>query len=112
MADTPRPLAVKLDRPARILQIRWSDGITCRYPWAFLRAHCPSAGERLARDHTEADPLSILTRVPSSELVDVRLVGAYALNLAWSDGHSAGIYTWPFLLQLAEDTSVEKSAIA
>jgi DUF971 family protein len=72
-----------------------------------LRAHCPSAGERLARENPNPDPLAVISRVPSSEIVDAKMVGSYAINFTWSDGHSAGIYTWDYLRALADDPAVE-----
>ena len=105
MPEPPRPTEIKLDKPARVLVVVWSDGLYCRYPWALLRAHCPSAGERTARE--QADPLAILKQIPSNDLSDIRLVGNYALSLTWADGHRAGIYTWEHLRRLADEDAVE-----
>ena len=103
------PARIRLDRPAKLLELQWPDGRTCRYPWTFLRSRCPSAGERHARMESKpADPLAVLDKVPSEEITDVRLVGSYALNFTWGDGHSAGIYTWDYLTALADDPRVEK----
>ena len=46
------------------------------------------------------------------EVTDVRMVGNYALNFTWADGHNAGIYTWELLRQLADSDQVDESAIA
>lgn len=35
------------------------------------------------------------------ELKKVEPVGSYALKLVFSDGHDSGIYTWPYLYELA-----------
>jgi DUF971 family protein len=106
--SAPAPSKIRLDRNAHILEIEWPDGRTCRYPWAFLRARCHSAGERTARASSEpVNPLSVLSKVPSEEITDVRLVGSYALNFTWADGHGAGIYTWDYLQTLAEDPRVQ-----
>lgn len=108
-ADAPYPVNVQLDRPQKQVVISWSDGFRMSYPWTFLRANCPSAGERVERE--EANPLAVLGKPPSSELVEVRVVGNYALGLTWSDGHNAGIYTWELLRQLGEDDRVATEAI-
>jgi DUF971 family protein len=103
------PANIRLDRNARVLEIAWPDGRTCRYPWAFLRSRCPSAGERMARmDESPRDPLAVLSKMPSEEIKEIRLVGSYALGFTWGDGHGAGIYTWDYLNTLAEDARVEK----
>jgi DUF971 family protein len=107
---TARPTKVQLDRPGRRLVVEWADGFRTSYPWSFLRAKCPSAGETTARE--VSNPLAVLGKIPSAELVDVRMVGAYAINLTWADGHSAGIYTWDYLQTLAESDEVATTAIA
>lgn len=33
----------------------------------------------------------------SDELVSMDLVGNYALQMTWKDGHKYGIYSWEFL---------------
>lgn len=101
-----RPVRLQLDKPAQSLVIEWSDGVRHRFPWNYLRAHCPSANEKASRDEAARNPLSVLRSVPSTELVSIRQVGHYALGLTWSDGHSAGIYTWEYLQQLANDPHV------
>ena len=106
------PVAVRLDKPARLLIIDWDDGVRCNYPWDYLRARCPSAGERVARENVDVDPLAILAAMPSHDIVELRMVGAYALNVTWADGHNAGIYTWEYLQQIADDPAVEQTALA
>lgn len=110
MTESVQPLKIQLDKSERRLVIVWSDGFRNSFPWAFLRAHCPSAGEKVARE--DANPLAVLNKVPSSELTNVRLVGTYALGLDWADGHNAGIYTWEYLRNLGDDPAVETTAYA
>lgn len=110
MSDSAQPVNIKLDRPAKRLIITWTDGLRHSYPWSYLRANCPSAGEKVAREN--ADPLAILNKLPSSEVTDIRMVGSYAIGFTWADGHNAGIYTWEYLRELAESDQVETSAIA
>jgi DUF971 family protein len=55
------------------------------------------------------NPLAVLSKVPSDVVTDLRLVGSYALNLTWADGHGAGIYTWEYLRTLADDPQVAHS---
>lgn len=106
------PAKIQLDKTSRKLVIMWSDGLRQEFPWDFLRANCPSAGERTGRDADSHDPLALLGKIPSSEMVDLRMVGHYAVCPTWADGHNVGIYTWEFLRQLAHDDQVSESAIA
>jgi DUF971 family protein len=41
----------------------------------------------------------------SEELIisDLSLVGRYAINFRWSDGHDTGIYSFRYLRELDED---------
>jgi DUF971 family protein len=38
------------------------------------------------------------------EIKDLSLVGRYALNFRWSDGHETGIYSFRYLRELCELT--------
>lgn len=82
------------------MRITWGDGRTCRYAAPALRRVCPCArcvnemtGERVLKPETISDDLTIR---------DVDLVGRYALNFRWSDGHDSGIYSFRLLRELCE----------
>ena len=106
----PAPVNIRVDRAQRQVVIDWSDGYRHAFPWHYLRANCPSAGERTAREN--ANPLAVLSKLPSSDLVDARLIGNYAIGFTWADGHDAGIYSWIYLRELAKGDGVEESALA
>ena len=84
------------------LRITWDGGHESVYPLPFLRDACPCAscaGETvLFRTYTPPPP--DLATPGRYELVDVRLVGAYAAQLYWADGHNTGIYTWERLIRM------------
>lgn len=48
------------------------------------------------------DPDDLLSLVPPREytIERIELVGHYALQMIWDDGHNAGIYTWDYLYRL------------
>ena len=82
------------------LRITWADERVCDYEAARLRRACPCAqcvnewtGERTLR------PEAISNEV---EINDVSVVGRYALNFRWSDGHETGIYSFQYLRDLCE----------
>ena len=82
------------------LTVAWADGRACRYKAAQLRRACPCAlcvnewtGERVLKPETIPDDLAIS---------DLQLVGRYAINFRWSDGHDAGIYSFRYLRELCE----------
>jgi DUF971 family protein len=37
------------------------------------------------------------------KVASINQVGSYAISIAWKDGHSTGIYEYPFLKKLADD---------
>lgn len=95
----PADRLLTLDHEAGALILRWGDGSRQRLPDRDLRLACQCAqcrdevtGKRLV------DPASVPLDVA---LTRVWSVGNYALGLAFSDGHSSGIYTHAALRALA-----------
>ena len=84
------------------LALSFSDGAEAFVPLPMLRRACPCArcqGEpdalgRVARPVVEYGPGAF-------ELLRFQAVGGYALQLFWADGHSVGMYSYPYLLRLA-----------
>jgi DUF971 family protein len=53
---------------------------------------------RTERQRQGSNPLRILAFDPASvRVVSANLVGAYAIQFHWSDGHSTGIFDFRFL---------------
>lgn len=98
------PKGITLNKNEGFLEIIWSDGNTCRYPLGELREACPCVECRgghqfMGREH---DPANLLTLTPkrSYAVTTLDLVGNYALQPSWDDGHHTGIYTWDYLRRL------------
>ncbi len=99
-AVTPRDLKVKLSEQR--LFIDWKDGKRSEYSLAELRRVCPCATCRTDREQQSANPLRILRADPTGiRVVNARLVGNYAIQFEWSDGHNTGIFDFRFLRSLA-----------
>ncbi|MGI8467546.1 MAG: DUF971 domain-containing protein [Pyrinomonadaceae bacterium] len=82
------------------ITIAWSDARENSYAAADLRRACPCAGcvnewngERTLKPETVADDLSFSS---------IAVVGRYALNFNFSDGHDTGIYSFKYLREIAE----------
>ncbi len=82
------------------LRISWADEKVCEYDAERLRRACPCAqcvnewtGERTLKPEAISDEV---------EIKDVSIVGRYALNFRWSDGHETGIYSFQYLRDLCE----------
>jgi len=97
---TPRDLKVQL-REQRLI-VDWQDGQRGEYSLAQLRRICPCATCRTERESNRSNPLAILRADPSGVTVtSARLVGNYAIQFFWSDGHNTGIFDFRFLRSLA-----------
>jgi DUF971 family protein len=84
------------------LAIAWSDGKESYLTLEKLRRACPCAsccGEpdalgNVARPEVRYSPQSF-------QLSGWQLVGGYAFQPAWADGHATGLYSFNYLRQLA-----------
>ncbi len=95
------PSNIRAHQGDQILELAWNDGRLDRLPYRYIRGECPCAH---CRDEWTGD--RILD--PATVALDLKLggmepIGNYAVRLAWSDGHSSGLYTWEALRRLAED---------
>ena len=91
------PAKIHADRPSRVPQIEWRDGHQTEYAFTALRWLCPCApcrGEGGMPGWLDSSPVLTATQ---TTLIDVRLVGAYALQPTWGDGHGTGFYAFTAL---------------
>jgi DUF971 family protein len=92
-----RPANITVDKQEKQVHINWTDGRESTYSFEKLRAACPCAECRAHR--ADDNPLR-QALVVSTGLQDVQLVGNYAIQFIWDDGHRFGIFTWEFLRSL------------
>jgi len=86
------------------LAIRWNDGTESFLKLETMRRHCPCAGCR-----GETDVMGNLYKSPSRPyspdsfiLRQLPLVGGYAVQPVWGDGHATGIFSWDYLKRVAD----------
>ncbi|HUS94305.1 MAG TPA: DUF971 domain-containing protein [Patescibacteria group bacterium] len=94
------PAGLTADRNLRIVTIEWTDGHSSTYSFDGLRAVCPCVECRGGHANMGLlpDPQVVRAAPDSSlDLEQVETVGAYAVQFVWSDGHSAGIFSWELL---------------
>ena len=99
-------MAVASTQPVRIeqrgereLAITWADGVESIYDVRELRLACGCAS--CVDEWTgegRLDPASVPSDVHPLE---IESVGRYAIQIAWSDGHSTGIYPFRRLRSIA-----------
>ena len=87
------------------LAIVWDDGREDYFPLETLRRACPCAmckGEKDILGNVYKGPERPLTP-RSFQVVGRRLVGGYALQIDWGDGHNDGIYSFETLRKLGAE---------
>jgi DUF971 family protein len=89
----PVPTEIKLHQVSRVLEISFDDGHTFELPCEFLRVYSPSAE---VRGHGPGQE-TLQVGKKNVAIKSVEPVGNYAVQLAFSDGHNTGIYSWDIL---------------
>ncbi len=97
-----RPLKIQRFQETQTLRIEWADEHSCEMPYDYLRRACPCAICTTDRTETDKGLRVINGESPQGPLQvnEISLVGSYAINLNWSDGHDTGIYSFRFLREL------------
>ena len=93
MPEAAFPTEIKLHQKSRVLEIAFSDGRSFRLPYEFLRVYSPSAE---VRGHGPGQEI-LQTGKREVDIRNLEPVGSYAVQPAFSDGHSTGIYSWDLL---------------
>lgn len=95
------PTDIEVDIKQREVRITWADGYQSRYELDYLRKICPCA--TCNEQRSNQDPLRVLQADQIMTQADLRaddpveMVGNYALQFHWADGHSTGIYSFDLL---------------
>ena len=91
------PTDVRLE--TNVVAIDWSDGDTSIYPYRDLRIECPCAA--CVEEMTGRRILNVISIPENIFAVDYLEIGRYAIQFAWSDGHTTGIYPFTMLRKLS-----------
>ena len=85
------------------LAIQWNDGVESYFALEMLRRACPCAA-----CGGEPDVLGNISRPnvsysdESFRLAGFEIVGGYAVQPRWRDGHVSGIYSFTYLRRLGQ----------
>lgn len=83
------------------LAIRWPDGIESYLSLEALRKRCPCAACCGEPGLTKPIPNAGSNLRPESfRLKGMQMVGGYAIQPTWGDGHGTGIYSWDYLRKI------------
>ena len=106
MEDRTIPTDIRQASPTE-LQITWKDGHVSVYPVLLLRRACRCAA---CIDEWSGKPILDPEKVPQDvKPVTIEPVGNYAIHIAWSDGHTSGIYSFDHLRGLSQPESTDPS---
>jgi DUF971 family protein len=97
------PLApANIQQIGRELALQWNDGEESYFELEFLRRACPCAacgGEPDVMGNILRPDVTYNAR--SFELEAFNLIGGYALQPRWRDGHETGLYSFQYLRRLS-----------
>jgi DUF971 family protein len=85
------------------LAIAWSDGKESFFNLEMLRRACPCAacgGEPDVLGNISRPQVSYTEK--SFQLAGFNVVGGYAVQPRWADGHGSGIYSFTYLRRLGQ----------
>jgi ATP-binding protein involved in chromosome partitioning len=105
MNETPAattPTDIELDTARRRMRFVWGDGRRSDYDWEYLRWRCPCATCSGEGEWAGELPSRTELKPDETEMVDLELVGRYAVKPTWRNGHDTGIFTFRNLRGLAE----------
>ncbi|MGB1360643.1 MAG: gamma-butyrobetaine hydroxylase-like domain-containing protein [Alphaproteobacteria bacterium] len=90
---------IKLNSETKQVAITFDNNQTFHYPAEFLRVYSPSAE---VRGHGMEPPKLIYGRKHIG-IMNIEVVGNYAIRISFDDMHDSGIYSWEYLYDLGEN---------
>ncbi len=108
MSDQDQASVVRSTEPASVqvlltsgegVRIDWKDGHHSEYTFDYLRKKCPCA---TCREHKAQTTDKTLLPMYQEQVraVQAQPVGHYAVQFAFSDGHTTGIYSFEYFREI------------
>lgn len=95
------PSRIEKFSPTEML-VAWNQGETYAVPFVEIRFFCPCA--YCVDEHTGERTILRSSIDPEIRPASVQVVGRYAVQIAWTDRHSTGIYSFDRLHDICEET--------
>ena len=92
------PTKITYHKRSKMLELDYADG-AATLPAELLRVYSPSAE---VRGHSDASRV-LQTGKRHVGVREIQAVGNYAIRIVFDDGHDSGIFSWPFLRDLADN---------
>ena len=93
------PARPKISFDSEAIHVEWPDGLKDSIANFKVRASCRCAS--CIDEHTGEQKLDVALIPPDIHPQEIHALGNYAVSIAWSDGHSSGIFSWDYLKYLA-----------
>jgi DUF971 family protein len=97
--NDPWPEELRLVAGGAGLRVAFDSGEAFFLPAEFLRAESPSAE---VKGHGPGQEQLVWGK-RNVKIRRLEPVGTYAVRAVFDDGHSSGLYTWPYLLKLGRE---------
>ncbi len=100
--DDMKPISIKQVNSGE-LSISWDTDEVFTISLKLLRNECPCAeckGETILLHHFEPQRKDEPEKPEKYIIKALDVIGNYALQPTWGDGHSTGLYPWDFLYRL------------
>ena len=96
-----RPKQIKLIDKDK-LSLTWNDDNQSNISLKYLRDECPCAGCKgeTILFKTYRPPKPAILSPEMYRIKSIEVVGDYAIQVGWEDGHNTGIYSWEYLKTL------------
>ena len=105
----PWPTEIRQAKDGRTLRVAFDDGHTFVLDAEYLRVESPSAE---VKGHGPGQE-QLVPGKRNVTIIRLEPVGSYAVRIIFSDGHSTGLFTWPYLWKLGvEHTSIWNDYLA
>jgi DUF971 family protein len=98
-SPSPQPTALTLHQTSRVLEVGFDDGAVFRIPFELLRVYSPSAE---VQGHGPGQE-TLQTGKRQVGIDRLEMVGHYAVQPGFSDGHDTGLFTWAYLYKLGAE---------
>lgn len=97
--STPQPTALTLHQATRQLEIGFDDGALFHIPFELMRVYSPSAE---VQGHGPGQE-TLQTGKREVSISNLEIVGHYAVQPSFTDGHDTGIFAWGYLYKLGAE---------
>jgi DUF971 family protein len=81
------------------LFVAWNNGEKYSIPYVELRFYCPCAG--CVDENTGQRTIQKTSIHEDVRPTQVQLIGRYAVQITWSDGHDTGMYHYDRIFELS-----------